>query len=286
MPISRSRSFGRSPGTEVPSLHRRYPASTVLRASPTPPRPGLSLAGVRLADTRHRLEVSRVASISFCRHAVAITPAGPRRGIGRSPDSPRRRPSPSFAGSAPAFAFSRPARRSLTLRPACSRSRYNDPFHRRLRQVRYLLCRSDCYRLERPVAGWELHPLKNDTFSRRTTGWGGWNGINLIPIPAGEVLCNHSQMQSLVKGPSEVTMVFGWKRMAFTEVRDGRPGARRLAADSERPCRDSRRAANHRRLPRGRLSFSPTPPRPDYHHSTLRGTGSSRQLRRGPTSGL
>jgi len=34
-----------------------------------------------------------------------------------------------------------------------------DPLHRRLRQYRYLHCRSDCYRLERPLAGWELHPL-------------------------------------------------------------------------------------------------------------------------------
>jgi len=49
-----------------------------------------------------------------------------------------------------------------------------DPFHRRLRQYRYLHCRSDCYRLERPLAGWELHPLKIDALARRTKGtaWG------------------------------------------------------------------------------------------------------------------
>ncbi len=45
-----------------------------------------------------------------------------------------------------------------------------DPFHRRLRQYRYLHCRSDCYRLERPLAGWELHPLKIGAFARRTRG--------------------------------------------------------------------------------------------------------------------
>src|SRR5262245_10232389 len=28
--------------------------------------------------------------------------------------------------------------------------------------------RSGCYRLERPVAGWELHPLKTHAFARRT----------------------------------------------------------------------------------------------------------------------
>ena len=27
---------------------------------------------------------------------------------------------------------------------------------------------SDCYRLERPVAGWDSHPLKTAVFSRRT----------------------------------------------------------------------------------------------------------------------
>ena len=52
-----------------------------------------------------------------------------------------------------------------------------DPFHRRLRQYRYLHCRSDCYRLERPLAGWELHPLKIDTFPRRT------KGTHLISLP-------------------------------------------------------------------------------------------------------
>jgi len=58
--------------------------------------------------------------------------------------------------------------RSLTLRPARSPSRLSDPLHQKLRQFRYLHCRSDCYRLERPVAGWESHPLKFNTFARRT----------------------------------------------------------------------------------------------------------------------
>ena len=34
--------------------------------------------------------------------------------------------------------------------------------------VDYLLRRSDCYRLEQLVAGWELHPLKIAAFARRT----------------------------------------------------------------------------------------------------------------------
>ena len=32
----------------------------------------------------------------------------------------------------------------------------------------YLRRRSDCYRLERPVAGWDSHPLKIDAFARHT----------------------------------------------------------------------------------------------------------------------
>jgi hypothetical protein len=36
----------------------------------------------------------------------------------------------------------------------------------RLRQCGRRRCPSDCYRLERPLAGWELHPLKIDALSR------------------------------------------------------------------------------------------------------------------------
>src|SRR4051812_6802408 len=43
-----------------------------------------------------------------------------------------------------------------------------DPLHRRLRWLRLLHHRSDCYRPERPVAGWDSHPLKIAAFSRRT----------------------------------------------------------------------------------------------------------------------
>jgi hypothetical protein len=43
-----------------------------------------------------------------------------------------------------------------------------DPLHQRLRRTCCLLRRSDCYRLERPVAGWDLHPLEVAAFARRT----------------------------------------------------------------------------------------------------------------------
>ena len=50
---------------------------------------------------------------------------------------------------------------AFTRVPACMLAKsQKDPLHRRLRRIRYLLRRSDCYRLERPVAGWESHPLR------------------------------------------------------------------------------------------------------------------------------
>ena len=88
-----------------------------------PRRPGLSLAGVRLTLAGHRLGSPVLRPVSLCRHAVATTPVGPPARISRSPESgdgglPRVKD-----GSAPTLKFSRPARRSLALRPACSRNR-------------------------------------------------------------------------------------------------------------------------------------------------------------------
>ena len=112
-----------------------------------PTRPGLSLAGVRLV-IEATAGVSRVPCFSCCLRAVAITPVGPLGAcIVRYPSGfglPRY-----SGGSAPTSPVSRPAQRSLTLRPTNSRSRQSDPFHRRLWQFRYLHCHSDCYRLER-----------------------------------------------------------------------------------------------------------------------------------------
>ena len=58
--------------TEAPSLRRHYPASQVLWASPRPCRPGLTLAGCRLARATPPNRASRVASIPLfhacCRH--------------------------------------------------------------------------------------------------------------------------------------------------------------------------------------------------------------------------
>src|SRR5215475_12030468 len=67
-------------------------------------------------------------------------------------------------GSAPALVVSRPAQRSLTLRPACLPSRFNDLLHQRLQQSRCLHCCSDCYRVERTSSRAGLLPLWTTAF--------------------------------------------------------------------------------------------------------------------------
>ena len=112
---------------------------------------------------------SRVASDLLCRHAVANTPVGPlvrvaSRGV--TPILPATCGLPRFSGgSAPTLPLSRPAQRSLTLRPACSRGRQGDPFHRRLRRFRCLHRRSDCYRLERPSCRAGFAPAEDPNLS-------------------------------------------------------------------------------------------------------------------------
>ena len=91
-----------------------------------PSRPGLSLTSRRLIQTAITAGTSRVACGPPCLHAVANTPAGLMETCSlirfhqlRSSPKPGR-------GSAPALVVSRPAQRSLTLRPACLPSRFND----------------------------------------------------------------------------------------------------------------------------------------------------------------
>ena len=57
--------------------------------------------------------------------------------------------------------FEGPAQRSLTLRPACSPSRLSDPLHQRLRRLRFLCRRSDCYRVERTSSRAGLSPAED-----------------------------------------------------------------------------------------------------------------------------
>ena len=179
------RRFLRSPSTEAPSRSRavtwaaRSPpalpgfiGTTGLSAIPN--GPDLSLAGFRLKATRlHRWDFP-CCVVVLCKHAVAITPAGPSMSCRSTGFALRLRP-PTMAafpvlanGSAPALSVSRPARRSLLVTACLLAKSPCDPLHRRLRRLRCLRRRSDCYRLERPFAGRVSVPLKNDAFARRT----------------------------------------------------------------------------------------------------------------------
>ena len=139
-----------------------------------PTRPSLSLAGVWLRVPRpHRTGSPVVARMSL--HACRRHYPGGTAESCRSCPIARARLDVSGGGlplgeeeSASASNLSRPARRSLTFRPACSRD-LCDPLHRRLRRLRYLGRRSDSYRLERPLAGWDLHPLKHPRLARRAS---------------------------------------------------------------------------------------------------------------------
>ena len=113
-----------------------------------PTRPGLSLASCQLILTAITAGTSRVAHGPLCLHAVANTPAG-RMEFVRSYHSIRFGLPRNRGGSAPALVFSRPAQRSLTLRPARSPSRLATLLHRRLQQLRCLRRCFDCYRVER-----------------------------------------------------------------------------------------------------------------------------------------
>jgi hypothetical protein len=97
--------------------------------------------------------VSRVALVlrvlACRRHYPGGTP-GLCRFTRREPRFPSGCGLPRYiGGSASTLTLSRPARRSLALRPANSPSRCDDPFSRRLRRFRCLHHRSDSYRLER-----------------------------------------------------------------------------------------------------------------------------------------
>ena len=87
-----------------------------------PSQPSLSLTSCQLIRIAITAGTSRVAYGPLCLHAVAHTPAGLMEFV-RSYDSINFGLPSNRDGSAPALRFSRPAQRSLTLRPACSPSR-------------------------------------------------------------------------------------------------------------------------------------------------------------------
>ena len=140
------------PSTGVTRLRRYYGP---LRY---PSQPSLSLAGVRLrgsAPLRSGFPCRVDLRVPTCRRHYPGGPPGPDRswdGVFQPfPFIPSGGGLPSaIARSASTLVVSRPARRSLTLRPVGSPSRQAARLSRRLRRFCCLHRRSDSYRLERP----------------------------------------------------------------------------------------------------------------------------------------
>ena len=154
--------------TEAPSLHRHYPVSAVLWTSPRPQTAQPASHEVPVDPVPAiTAGASRVAPDLLCLHAVAITRLDPENLFARAV-----LPTPTFPdqleGQLLRQIVSRHGRRSLTLQLTDSRSRYCNPFHRRLQRFRYLHRRSDCYRVERTSSRAGLSPAEDQRLSRRT----------------------------------------------------------------------------------------------------------------------
>jgi hypothetical protein len=165
------RHFSRSPSTEAPFLHRRYPASRVLRTSPPPHTAQPDSHESPVDPPAITAGASRVASGPRCLHAVAITPAGPMRPVRsyRPIDIGLPRNS---GGSAPALPVSRPAQRSVALRPACSPSRHATLFTEGFNGFVTSTAASIVTGRNEPAPGRDFHPLWTSAFSRRTELFG------------------------------------------------------------------------------------------------------------------
>src|SRR5690242_12413904 len=71
------------------------------------------------------------------------------------------------ARSSSASTFSRPHRAFTCVTACCFAESPSDPFHRRLRQLRFLCCRFDCYWAKRPFPGGTC-TRRIEQISRRT----------------------------------------------------------------------------------------------------------------------
>ena len=138
-----ARPRGQSPGSwslpqrvrsQAPSLHRRYPASAVLWACPTPPPARPVPRGRPVGSRTHWRRSPVLRSISLCRHAVATTPVGPPVGIGSLPGYRRQRPSPGHGRVGSHIEIFEACSAFTRVTAYLLAESLNDPLHRRLRQ--------------------------------------------------------------------------------------------------------------------------------------------------------
>ena len=156
------------PRTKAPSLRRHYSTSTVLWASPTPQTARPVPRGRPVGSRSHRLGSPVLRAFSLCRHAIATTPAGSSQRSGCSPEFDDGGLPQMTAGSAPA---SKPFRGLLGVH-ACyglpARGTAKRSFPSKAPAVSLPLLPLRLLLAGATVARWELHPLKNHTFARRT----------------------------------------------------------------------------------------------------------------------
>ena len=150
--------------TEVPSLHRRYPVSQVVRTSP-PPHTARSISHELSVDPDCESPhgASRVASGFLCLHAIAIIPAGPMELVRSYISTVSGLPCEKVR-SAPAIVVSGPAQPLLTLWPARSRSRLATLSIKSSDSFVASAIVSIATGWSEPVPGRELHPLKSSAF--------------------------------------------------------------------------------------------------------------------------
>jgi len=157
------RRFWRPSLTEAPSLHRHYPVSWVLRASPPPHTTRPVSRELPVDPYRDHRWVSRVASGLLCLHAIAITPAGPMKLVRSSLSIVCGLPCVTVR-SAPAIVVSGPAQRSLMLWPARSPSRHATLSIESSDSFVASAAASIATGWSEPVPGREFHPLKSSAF--------------------------------------------------------------------------------------------------------------------------
>ena len=151
--------------SQAPSLHRHYPASSVLRACPPPHTAEPAPHGVLIESHDFSpLGLPVFRSISSSRHADAITPTEPLGAVAISPSGiglPLN-----SGGSASAIVLFEAGHRpeggpAFTHVSACLFARSPKvTFTRVLQRICYLLRRSDCFRPSDRLAGWDSHPLE------------------------------------------------------------------------------------------------------------------------------
>ena len=153
-------------GPFPPRTLLRFVGTTNLSVTPNGPACPSRPSGWKASLPPLGLPVLR--SISLCKHAVATTPVGPQVGSGCSPGTCDSGLPHVIAVSAPTLKFSRPAQRSLSLRPACSRSRLKRPFASEASAVSLPPLPPQLLPAEATVAGQELHLLEIVAFARCT----------------------------------------------------------------------------------------------------------------------